>query len=84
FLSILVLLNVFLGVLNLVPLLPLDGGHIAVATYERLRSRKGKAPYRADMKKLLPVTAAVVMFMLLLGVTSIWLDIVNPVNNPFK
>ncbi|MGH9279132.1 MAG: M50 family metallopeptidase, partial [Acidimicrobiales bacterium] len=41
FLSILVLLNVFLGVLNLVPLLPLDGGHIAVATYERLRSRKG-------------------------------------------
>lgn len=84
FLSILVLLNVFIGVLNLVPLLPLDGGHIAVATYERLRSRKGQAPYHADMRKLMPLTVAVVMFLLLLGVSSIWLDIFNPVRNPFQ
>lgn len=80
---VLVLLNLFVAVLNLVPLLPFDGGHIAVATYERLRSRGGRR-YHADVGKLMPVTAAVVVFMVLLGVTSIYLDIVNPVGNPFQ
>src|SRR5205085_4401887 len=45
---LLVVLNMFVAVLNLVPLLPFDGGHIAVATYERLRSRAGKR-YHADV-----------------------------------
>ncbi len=83
FLSILVLLNIFVAVFNMVPLLPLDGGHIAIATYERIRSRKGRQ-YRADVQKLLPLTAAVVVLLVALGVTSLWLDIVNPVNNPFQ
>ena len=83
FLSILVLLNIFVAVFNMVPLLPLDGGHIAIATYERIRSRKGKR-YRADVQKLLPVTAAVVVLLIALGVTSLWLDIVHPVGNPFQ
>ena len=34
------------GVFNLIPLLPLDGGHVAIATYERIRSRKGAAVSR--------------------------------------
>jgi len=80
---LLVLLNLFIAVLNLVPLLPFDGGHIAVATYERLRSRAGRR-YHADVSKLLPITAAVVVVMLLLGVTSIYLDIVQPVGNPYR
>jgi membrane-associated protease RseP (regulator of RpoE activity) len=83
FLSILVLLNVFVAVFNLVPLLPLDGGHIAIAIYERIRSRKGRR-YQADVQKLLPVTAAVVVLLIALGVTSLWLDIVHPVGNPFQ
>ena len=83
FLSILVLLNIFVAVLNAVPLLPLDGGHIAIATYERIRSRKGKR-YHADVQKMLPVTAAVVVLLIALGVTSLWLDIVHPVGNPFQ
>ena len=82
FLGILVLLNVFIAIFNLIPLLPLDGGHIAIATYERLRSRKGRPPYRADVSKLLPLTAAVVALLVLLGLTSVWLDIVDPVNLP--
>jgi membrane-associated protease RseP (regulator of RpoE activity) len=83
FLSILVLLNIFVAVFNMVPLLPLDGGHIAIAVYERIRSRKGKR-YQADVQKLLPVTAAVVVLLIALGVTSLWLDIVHPVGNPFQ
>ncbi|MEA2973240.1 MAG: hypothetical protein QOG82_1698 [Actinomycetota bacterium] len=80
---LLVLLNLFVAVLNLVPLLPFDGGHIAVATYERLRSRAGRR-YHADVTKLMPITAAVVAIMVVLGVTSIYLDIVKPVGNPFQ
>jgi membrane-associated protease RseP (regulator of RpoE activity) len=80
---LLVVLNLFVAVLNLVPLLPFDGGHIAVATYERLRSRRGRR-YQADVGKLMPLTAAVVALMLVLGVTSIYLDIINPIGNPFQ
>ncbi len=82
-LYVLVLLNLFVAVLNLVPMLPFDGGHIAVATYERLRSRAGKRHF-ADQGKLMPLTAAVVAIMLVLGVTSIYLDIVKPLSNPFQ
>jgi len=40
----LALLNVFIGVFNMIPLLPLDGGHVVIATYERLRSWRGRRP----------------------------------------
>ncbi len=80
---LLVVLNLFVAVINLVPLLPFDGGHIAVATYERLRSRKGRR-HHADVSKMMPITAAVVAIMVVLGVTSIYLDIVKPVANPFQ
>jgi membrane-associated protease RseP (regulator of RpoE activity) len=83
FFGLLVMLNIFVAVFNLVPLLPLDGGHIAIATYERIRSRHGKR-YHADVQKLLPLTAAVVAVLILLGVTSVWLDIVRPIANPFQ
>ena len=51
-------INIFVGLINLIPLLPFDGGHIAIATYEAIRSRPGK-PYRADITKLLPLSYAV-------------------------
>src|SRR5204863_8331657 len=41
FLFFFAFINLFIGIVNLIPLLPLDGGHIAIATYERLRSRHG-------------------------------------------
>jgi membrane-associated protease RseP (regulator of RpoE activity) len=80
---LLVLLNIFIGVFNLVPLLPLDGGHVAIGTYERLRSRAGRR-YQADVGKMMPIAAAVILILVLIGVSSIYLDIVKPMANPFQ
>jgi membrane-associated protease RseP (regulator of RpoE activity) len=80
---LLVLLNIFIGVFNLVPMLPLDGGHVAIATYERLRSRAGRR-YQADVGKMMPIAAAVVVILVLIGISSMYLDIVHPLANPFQ
>lgn len=82
-LELLVLINVFVGIFNLVPLLPLDGGHVAIAAYERIRSRRGRR-YHADVAKLMPLTYAVVLVLVTLGATALWLDIVRPLANPFQ
>jgi membrane-associated protease RseP (regulator of RpoE activity) len=78
FLLLIAFVNVSIGVLNLIPLLPLDGGHAAVATYERIRSIGGRR-HMADVSRLLPLTYAVVVFLVLIGVSSIYLDIVDPI-----
>jgi membrane-associated protease RseP (regulator of RpoE activity) len=78
FLILLALVNISIGVLNLIPLLPLDGGHVAIATYERIRSIGGRR-HMADVSRLLPLTYAVVLFLVMLGVSSIYLDIVDPI-----
>ncbi len=83
FLMTLILVNIFLGLFNLLPLPPLDGGHAAVATYEAVRGRIQRRPYRVDMAKLMPVTYTVLFLLVGLGVSSIYLDIINPVPNPF-
>ncbi len=70
-------LNVFVGVFNMLPLMPLDGGHVLLAIYERLRSRKNRM-YHANIAKLMPLTYAVMAIMLLLGVTSLYLDLRSP------
>ena len=69
--------NVFVGVFNMLPLLPFDGGHAAIATYERLRSRKG-VPYRADINKMVPVATTVVGLLAILLITGLYLDITRP------
>ena len=70
--------NVSIGLINLLPLLPLDGGHIAIAVYERVRSRKGRR-HMADVSRLLPLTYAVVLLLGLLMMSSLYLDIVDPI-----
>lgn len=75
----LITINVFVGIFNLIPLLPFDGGHVAIATYERIRSTKGRR-YFADVAKLLPLTYVVVMFVVVLGITSLYLDVSQPLN----
>lgn len=77
-LELLVSFNVFIGILNLVPIPPFDGGHLAVIAYEKIRGR------RPDVRKLAPVTAAVAAFMILFAVAVIYLDIVHPLPNPFQ
>ena len=76
YLWFLVLINVFVGIFNLVPLLPLDGGHAAIATYERLRSRKGKR-YVADINKLIPVTWLVITVLVGIALIALYRDIVD-------
>jgi membrane-associated protease RseP (regulator of RpoE activity) len=77
-------LNFFLGVFNLLPLLPMDGGHLAVIWYERvrnwLRQRRGKtAAAPVDYTRLTTVTLVLVLLggaVMLLTITA---DIVNPI-----
>ena len=78
----LIVINMFVGIFNLIPLLPLDGGHMAIGTYEKLRSRKGKR-YQVDVAKLMPLTYAVVLLMGFVFVSSLWLDLSDPLRNPF-
>jgi membrane-associated protease RseP (regulator of RpoE activity) len=78
-------LNIFVGVFNMLPLLPLDGGHIAVIVYERIRAffarlRGRPDPGLANMAKLLPVSFSLFMIVVFFGVVLILADIVNPVN----
>ena len=59
--------------------LPLDGGHVVIATYERIRSRNGER-YHADVAKMLPIAYAVVFVLITVGLGAIYLDIVDPVS----
>ncbi|MBW4029123.1 MAG: site-2 protease family protein [Acidobacteria bacterium] len=85
FLYILITLNVFVGVMNMLPMLPLDGGYVAVATYERIRQRGRRgAPYHADINKLTPIVVAFVGVLAVLFAFTLYLDIVYPITNPFN
>lgn len=77
-LFLLAILNVFVGVFNMFPLLPLDGGHAAVATYERLRERNGQR-YYADVAKMMPFAMAVMTVLLFLFMSGLYLDITDPI-----
>ena len=69
--------NVFVGVFNMLPLLPFDGGHAAIATYERFRSRRGRV-YRADVGKMVPVATTVVALLVMLLFAGLYLDVTSP------
>ena len=67
-LQLLALVNIFVGVLNFVPLYPLDGGHFAVALYEKAT---GRVP---AVEKMMPVAAAVFIFLVSLGLMGLYFD----------
>ncbi|MGD7001000.1 M50 family metallopeptidase [Corynebacterium halotolerans] len=84
FFMMLASLNFFLALINIVPLPPLDGGHIAVVFYEkirdfirRLRGLPAGAP--ADYTRLMPITLGVAALMLSLGSIVLIADVVNPI-----
>jgi membrane-associated protease RseP (regulator of RpoE activity) len=77
-------LNFFIGVFNLLPLLPLDGGHIAIAWFEKLRTWLygliGRAdPGRVDYFKLMPITYLVILIGGGFTLLTVAADIVNPI-----
>ena len=69
---LLAVVNVTLAIFNSIPLYPLDGGHFAVALYEKLTGRA------VDVRRLIPIAITVVVLMVFLGLVAIVLDIVNP------
>jgi membrane-associated protease RseP (regulator of RpoE activity) len=78
-------LNIFVGVFNLLPLLPMDGGHIAVVLWERIRAwfarlRRQPDPGMVDYRKLVPVSFSIFLVLVVFGMMLILADIVNPVN----
>jgi membrane-associated protease RseP (regulator of RpoE activity) len=75
-------INVFVGIFNMVPLLPLDGGHVAIATYEKIASSIKRRRVQVDVQKLMPITAAVLFVLVILGLSAVYLDIVRPVSSP--
>jgi membrane-associated protease RseP (regulator of RpoE activity) len=84
-LLIIISLNIFIGAFNLLPLLPLDGGHLAVIFYERIRAwlarlRGRSDPGLVDLQKLVPVSVMVFGLLIGLGVLLMAADIFNPVH----
>jgi membrane-associated protease RseP (regulator of RpoE activity) len=80
-------LNIFVGAFNLLPLLPLDGGHLAVVIFERIRAwfnrvRGRPDPGLVDIQRLVPISLLV--FALLVGFSTLLIaaDIFNPVHIP--
>lgn len=83
FLSLAASLNLFLFLFNLLPILPLDGGHVAGALYEgsrrkiaRVRGRPDPGP--VDVARLLPVAYVVAIALVAVGAVVIFADLVKP------
>jgi membrane-associated protease RseP (regulator of RpoE activity) len=74
-LELIAALNLIVALFNLLPLLPFDGGHAAVALYEQLASKVTGREVRVDFRKLVPVTALVLAVFLTLGLSVAFLDI---------
>jgi membrane-associated protease RseP (regulator of RpoE activity) len=80
-------LNIFVGAFNLLPLLPLDGGHLAVVIYERIRAWFNRLlgrpdPGLVDIQRLVPLSLLVFAVLVGFGTLLIAADIFNPVHIP--
>jgi membrane-associated protease RseP (regulator of RpoE activity) len=81
-LVLLIAINVVFGILNMLPMIPLDGGHVAIAVYEWARTRKGQPYYRADITKLVPVAFLFIAFLSVFVLSGVFLDITHPLQIP--
>ena len=83
-LALLATVNIFLGLINLVPILPFDGGHIAVAIYEKIRnvirSARGLVPAGpVNYNKLMPATYVILVVVVSYMALTVTADLVNPI-----
>jgi membrane-associated protease RseP (regulator of RpoE activity) len=69
--------TIFVGLMNLLPLPPLDGGHLAVLAWEKVTGRA------VDIRKLIPIAAAVISFFVILFLAVLYLDLARPIRVPF-
>ena len=88
FILIIASLNLFVGMFNLLPLLPLDGGHMAVAIVDGVRNslarRRGlEKPAPFDVERLTPITMVVFVLMASLSILLLTADIFNPIRMNF-
>ncbi|MGH3367085.1 MAG: M50 family metallopeptidase [Nocardioidaceae bacterium] len=86
-LSLLGIVNLFVALFNFIPLLPLDGGHIAGALWEAVKRGFARLtgrpdPGYVDVAKLLPVAYVMAGVLLVMGVLLIYADFVNPIKLP--
>jgi membrane-associated protease RseP (regulator of RpoE activity) len=74
-------LNVIIGVVNLIPLLPFDGGHAVIALYEKAQElrRRSRQRYLADVSRMLPVAYGVVTVLAVVFLLSVYLDLTQGV-----
>jgi membrane-associated protease RseP (regulator of RpoE activity) len=82
-LLLLISINIVFGLINMLPMLPLDGGHVAVAAYEWIRTKKGAPYYKADITKLFPVVFVFLAFLAVFVLSGVFLDLTHPIANPF-
>ena len=78
-------LNFFIGIFNMLPLLPLDGGHVGILLYEKARSGIARVlrrpdPGRVDLLKVMPVTYAVFVALVGMSLILLYADIFRPIN----
>src|SRR5262249_20069445 len=78
-------LNIFVGAFNLLPLLPLDGGHLAIVIFERARAWLARLmgrpdPGPVDYRRLVPLSVGVFALLVGVGLLLIMADLVNPVH----
>ncbi|MCX6444711.1 MAG: M50 family metallopeptidase [Actinobacteria bacterium] len=88
FMLIVASLNIFVGIFNLLPILPLDGGHMAVAIADEIRAlfariRRKPRPAGIDVNVLTPITMGVFVVLAVLTVVLLIADIINPISLNF-
>jgi membrane-associated protease RseP (regulator of RpoE activity) len=78
FVYLLIQFNIVVGMINLLPIPPMDGGYLAFLVKEKITGRP------VDLRRVAPVAALIVGLLVTLTVGLVWLDITNPIGNPFR
>lgn len=75
-------INIFIGIFNLFPLLPFDGGHVVIACYEKAQElrRRNRQRYLADVSRMAPVAYGVIGVLVVVGLLALFVDLTRGVS----